>query len=647
MKIIKISVIVSIIIVIFSPFFILAQEGDEINEEEDIEEKKDPKIITADVDENNFTGTYKIGTVQSMSGDLSYQGKSMVEAIALYFDLINEKGGIGKNKIEVIAYDDGSNPSITLEKTKKLVEEDYVQAIIGSTSVSTALAVIDYINRSDITYVHFGGGSVSLMEQAGENVFFLQPTVTMEAMVMTEFAYNSLYGRSLMVIYQDDEFGYRSRNATRVYSENNYMYVVDEVKVNEDNIPYQKILSDALNLSPEVILMYTYMSEANKILTHLRNHNIEIPVVLPSFNLDYVTIGTIGKENWNSTYSGKWLKSSKEEVVQDFITLFRERKLIYPNYFHSIGWALCDIIAEGKRQTVNIYEKLYDNIKLIYSWDEGISSRISFDNPYNVGIDSMYFVGFKDGNFFDYSSFITPQLTSFYTKKGILGVVVNDNPTDKNDEYILDPKYKDFVSKTFELINKLNEEKTGVDNISKENEETTNTTNDNKEYDSSFYSPISGDDLEEDKDSTNDDNKEEKSENLVYKTYDENTLFGKWESTIIGSKLKESKYDGKIVLSFKEDNRYYMTVKKDKKTNEYNGYWEIVKNDENEKMLLLDQFIPEANLTKSYFIITNSGKLLKLILSEAEDIPSLKNYKKRPTSSSDYFSQTITFSKKS
>ncbi len=643
MKIIKISVIISLIILIFSPLFILAQEENETNE--GVVEKKDTKIITADVDENDFIGTFKIGTVQSMSGDLSYQGKSIVEAIALYFDLLNEKGGIGNNKIEVIAYDDGGNPSITLEKTKKLVEEDYVQAIIGSTSVSTALSVIDYINRSGITYVHFGGGSVTLMEKANENVFFLQPTVTMEAMVMTEFAYNNLYGRSLMVIYQEDEFGYRSRNATRVYAESNYMYVTSETKVSEDNIPYQKILSDALNLSPEAILMYTYMSEANKILTYLRNHNVETPVVLPSFNLDYVTIGTIGKENWNNTYSGRWLKSSKDEVVQDFITLFRERKLIYPNYFHSIGWALCDVIAEGKRQAVNVYEKLYDKIKLIYSWDEGISSRLSFDNPYNVGIDSMYFVGFKDGKFFDYSSFITPQLASFYTKRGILGVVVNDNPINKDDEYILDPKYKDFVSETYELLNKLNEEKTGVDNTTNEN----NTTNEKKEYDNSFYSPISGDDLEEDNNTNNNDNdnkKESETTNTVYTSYDENMLFGKWESTIIGSNLKV-KYGDKITLSFKENNRYFMTIKKDKKTNEYNGYWEIIKNDEYEKMLLLDQFIPEANLTKAYYIITNSGKLLKLIISEEDDIPSLKNYEKRPTKSSEYFSQTLTFAKKS
>lgn len=626
----------------FYPFFVLAQEEQEKQEEnEETEEKKDDKIVTAEVDESKFSGTFKIGTVQSLSGDLSYQGKSMLEAIALYFDIINEKGGINRNRVEVVAYDDGGNPSITLEKTKKLVEEDNVQAIIGSTSVSTALAVIDYINRKAVTYVHFGGGSVTLMERANSNIFFLQPTVTMEAMIMTEFAYYNIYGSAIMVIYQDDEFGYRSRNATREYSENDYMYVVSEVKISGENIPYQKILADNMNLSPTSILLYTYMSEANKVLTYLRNHNIDTPVIMPSFNLDYVTIGTIGKENWNNTYSGRWLKSSSDENVQDFVTKFRERKLIYPNYFHSIGWALCDVITEGKKQMFNAYGSLYSNIKSIYSWDEGISARISYDNPYNVGIDSMYFVGFKEGRFFDYSSFITPDLSAFYTERAILGVEPNDEPTGEEDEYILDPDYTDHISKISETLNKLNKKENNHPETAGNNED-----KDNKEvkiYDNSLYSPISGDDIEEDENNKENENNKEEEKDPVY--YDENMLKGKWTSTIVGSSLQETKYAGKITLSFKENNRYYMKVKKGSKTDDYNGYWEIIQNDEGEKMLLLDQFVPQANLTKAYYIITNSGKLLKLIISEADDIPELEKYEKRPSSVAEYSSQTLTFSK--
>ncbi len=601
-----------------------------------------------------YKNTYKIGTVQSLTGDLSYQGKSMSETIKLFYEQVNEKGGLRGLNIEIIEYDDGNNPSIALEQTKKLVEEDNVNAVIGGTSASTALSVVDYISKTNVSYIHYGAGSVELLEKAGDNVFFLKPTVTMEAMILAQFASNQLYARSIMVIYQNDDTGYRTRNAIKAYVDIKNMGIVSEVGINKDKIPYHGILNEIINSRPDAIIMLTYMSETNEILKHLRGHQINIPVVLPSYNLDYISIGTIGKDNWNNTYTGRWFKSPTTTQVKDFITVFKENMLTYPNYYHSIGWALAQVLYESMIGTS--FGSLNRSIKSLYSYDEGISARVNFDNYYNVGIDSMYFVGFKDENFYELNTYISPDIIAYYKESAIKGYITEGYEVKEN---VIDENYSNNVSiilENLENIKKIEEEKKkeeereNNDETSQENEQTINSENnqnniennqvnnnpnikpdnENIDYDDNTLSnPISGDDIEqkelEEKNKDSEENEKENENNdrtIIY----EDTKFlmlGNWESVAIGSKLSDTKYDGKIILKLKEDNRYYMDIDYHdvSYTEKINGYWEIVTPEEGgKKYLLLDQFIPQENLCKAYIRITNYGRNLKLIIAEDNDI---------------------------
>ncbi len=631
------SILIIIIVLLIIPFFSISSQNDDKN--------KDNKP------QNN--NTYKIGSIQSLTGELSYQGKSISDSIKLFFDLVNDKGGFKGQKVEIIEYDDGNNPSISLEMAKKLVEKDNVRAIIGGPSASTALSVMDYISKKNIPYLHYGGGNVELLENAGENVFFLKPTVTMEAMILAQFAYSQLYASSIMVIYQNDDTGLRSRNAIRAYVDLKGIGIISEVSASEDQIPYHIILNEVINNRPDAIIMFSYMSETNEILKHLRGHQIDIPVILPSYNLDYISIGTIGKENWNNTYSARWFKSPTSEEVKEFVSTFKENMLAYPNYYHSIGWALSQVIYESMIRTS--FGSINRGLKSLYSYDLGISSRIDFYNSYNVGIDSMYFVGFKEQSFYELNTYITPDIIAYYKESSVMGYVTEGYEVKEN---VIDENYTDNLSiilEKFDEIKKIEDEKAEKenedsnndneeenmsddtnqqevedddinDNLSNENENTDlSQEEDVEENNDSLSNPISGDDIEQrnmEEETENENNENDKSNKPILYEDSVFLMVGNWESVSIGSKLKDTKYDGKILLKLKEDNRYYMDIDYPDQsyTENINGYWEIVNPEVGKKYLLLDQFIPQENICKAYLKIMNYGRTLKLIIAEDDDI---------------------------
>ena len=79
----------------------------------------------------------KIGVTLSATGPAASLGIPEKSTIAL---LPKEIGG---KSIEYIVLDDGSDTSRAVQNTRKLIDEDHVDAIIGSTVTPNSLAMID------------------------------------------------------------------------------------------------------------------------------------------------------------------------------------------------------------------------------------------------------------------------------------------------------------------------------------------------------------------------------------------------------------------------------------------------------------------------------------------------------------------------
>ncbi|MCK5877415.1 MAG: ABC transporter substrate-binding protein [Candidatus Marithrix sp.] len=66
-----------------------------------------------------------------LSGDGAAAGKLMVQAIHLYLDKINQKGGVNGKKIVLDEFDDQNNSNVAKEKALEIIEQNKAVAVIG------------------------------------------------------------------------------------------------------------------------------------------------------------------------------------------------------------------------------------------------------------------------------------------------------------------------------------------------------------------------------------------------------------------------------------------------------------------------------------------------------------------------------------
>ena len=76
-------------------------------------------------------GPVKIGMSMPQTGSLGAGGKAELVAIRMWVDDVNKKGGLLGRKVELIAYDDQTNPALTPGIYTKLLDVDKVDLLFA------------------------------------------------------------------------------------------------------------------------------------------------------------------------------------------------------------------------------------------------------------------------------------------------------------------------------------------------------------------------------------------------------------------------------------------------------------------------------------------------------------------------------------
>jgi branched-chain amino acid transport system substrate-binding protein len=94
--------------------------------------------------------TYKIGAVLSVTGPASYLGEDERNTLQLLQDQVNARGGIGGKKVDIVIYDDASDPTKSVTALRRLHEEDKVLAVIGGSISGNSLAMIPFSEKASV-----------------------------------------------------------------------------------------------------------------------------------------------------------------------------------------------------------------------------------------------------------------------------------------------------------------------------------------------------------------------------------------------------------------------------------------------------------------------------------------------------------------
>src|SRR5262245_18202348 len=152
--------------------------------------------------------TVKIGLLATLEGPFAAGGQDGMRGAEL---AVKQRGGsVAGKKIEIIKASSDAKPDVAVNATRKLVEQDKVDIMVGPLSGSEGIAVKNYSKtQPNITFIYGSSGAQATTLQDPSPNFFRFNTEGAQWMVgLGEYAYKNKNYKKMALIAADYAFPY-------------------------------------------------------------------------------------------------------------------------------------------------------------------------------------------------------------------------------------------------------------------------------------------------------------------------------------------------------------------------------------------------------------------------------------------------------
>ncbi len=143
-----------------------------------------------------------LGQSAALTGPSATLGVPFAQGAKVYFDRLNNAGGINGRKVELISIDDMGNPEQAAANTKKLLAQG-VFSLFGYVGSPQVTAINAQLNSADILMFGAMAGADELRGSLYPNVYSIRPGYSEEAAVITKHA-ETLGMRRLAIVHAKD-----------------------------------------------------------------------------------------------------------------------------------------------------------------------------------------------------------------------------------------------------------------------------------------------------------------------------------------------------------------------------------------------------------------------------------------------------------
>jgi len=102
----------------------------------------------------------RIGSFLSVTGPAAFLGDPEQKTLELYVEKLNAAGGVLGRKLQLIAYDSAGDAEKARAFTKRLIEQDKVDLMVGGSTTGETMAVVPLIEQAGMPFISLAGAVV-------------------------------------------------------------------------------------------------------------------------------------------------------------------------------------------------------------------------------------------------------------------------------------------------------------------------------------------------------------------------------------------------------------------------------------------------------------------------------------------------------
>jgi branched-chain amino acid transport system substrate-binding protein len=233
---------------------------------------------------------FRIGALLPITGAGKPFGPGMRAAIQLAADAVNQAGGAGGRRLEVIAEDDQTSPQHAVLAAKKLIETDKVEAIVGTWASSVTLAVMKLTDAAGLIEMNTSSAPEISSLDTKDLVWRFQATTEQVGRAFAAVAKKRGFSRPAVLTA-----GHAPDAFTPAWTALGGS-VAAAVRYEPYRSSYRAELQQVLAAKPDVIVLGAHLPDATTILGEWRREPADVKWMIPGWAANAALVNACGPE---------------------------------------------------------------------------------------------------------------------------------------------------------------------------------------------------------------------------------------------------------------------------------------------------------------------------------------------------------------
>lgn len=352
--------------------------------------------------------TLKIGGLLETSGSVASLGQPALEGAQLAIDQINQAGGIGGKKLELVNINTESDNTQTVSAVKRLSGSKDILALVGPTNTGSSYAVIDMVQRAGLAMVSNGGSRGIVLPVEKKPWIFLAPlTDALVQQTMLQDMKQKGITR-IALLNSDSAFGTSGKEQLEAQAEKHGVQIsVQQTFGNNDKDMTPQLTNIRAKDAQAIVVWSTGPAQAIAV-RNIRQLGLDIPVYLSHAANDYNFLRLAGEASdavripSSKLYVTEDLAAAdpQKTVIERFVADYTGRYNRPPATFAGNGYDAVMLIAAAlqaagpERKAVrDALEKIHDHVGVTGVY------RYSAEDHFGIQPSSVEMLVVKDGTF--------------------------------------------------------------------------------------------------------------------------------------------------------------------------------------------------------------------------------------------------------
>ena len=272
----------------------------------------------------NIQQTIKIGIVHSLTGNLAFSEKTMVDAELMAIDEINSKGGLLGKKIVPIVVDGKSDEDVFAREAERLIKDEKVLAIIGCWTSTSRRTVNEVVEKYDNIFVY---PVTSEGAENTKNLLLIGASQNQQIVPCALWSFHNL-GKRFFLIGSEEIYSHVSQATMKEVLTSVGAEIVGEEFILLDSVDVSKPLEKILAVKPDVIINTIQGDAVVPFFEGLRKNGIT-PEKIPVMSVGSVSeteFAQLGSNAMAGDYvTASYFQSVEREENTVFVTNFKKR----------------------------------------------------------------------------------------------------------------------------------------------------------------------------------------------------------------------------------------------------------------------------------------------------------------------------------